>query len=399
MQDRPRRVRPGSPTSLKKANQALLVRALQVAGALTQAEIARVTGLAPSTVSNIVRELSARDLITVSRAEQHGRAVQAVRLSRSAGLVVGIDFGHRHLRVALADLAYEVLAEERVPLDDGHKVTDGLSEAGRIIDALLAEAETDRTHVIGIGMGLPAPIDLRTGQVGAPSILPGWVGVDAATVASERLGAAVRVDNDANLGALAEARWGAGRGAESLAYLKLSDGVGAGLLIGGQLYRGRSGTAGEIGHVTMNDFGPVCRCGNRGCLETLVSTGAVLDLLEPGHGPGLTIVGVVALARDGDVSCRRVLADTGHHVGIAVANLCNVVNPDRIVIGGELAQAGDLLLDSMWHTLNRYGIPSAVQTVDIVLAELGARSQLLGALALGLQGADPVIAALVRTAP
>lgn len=393
-----RRPSPGSPASLKEANQARLVEALQFAGTMTQADLSRSTGLAPSTVSNIVRELTASGLLCISPTVSRGRTAQAVRLSRGAGTLVAADFGHRHLTVAVADLAYEVLAERRVELDWDHRADDGLNAVQTIMVGLLDELGIGRELVVGAGIGLPAPIDSRTGQVGAPSQLPGWVGVDAAEAATERLGVPVMVDNDANLGALAEDRWGAGRGAENVAYVKLSDGVGAGLVIRGELYQGSIGTAGEIGHVTMNEFGALCRCGNRGCLEMLVGTSALLAQLAPNYGTGLTIAEVVRLARAGDVSCRRVLEDAGHHIGVAVANLCNVFNPDRVIIGGELAQAEELVLESLGRTLNRQGIPSAANAVDLVLAELGARSHLLGALVIASVGATSSVLASARLA-
>jgi predicted NBD/HSP70 family sugar kinase len=391
-----RRSSPGSPTSLKEANQARLIEALQFSGTMTQAELSRFTGLAPSTVSNIVRELTASGLLRVSPTVSHGRTAQAVRLSRGAGVLVAADFGHRHLTVAVADLAYEVLAEERVTLEWDHRVHDGLAEIDRIMDSLLPTLGLARELVVGVGMGLPAPIDVRTGEVGAPSQLPGWVGVDAAALATEKLGVPVRVDNDANLGALAEDRWGAGRGAENVAYLKLSDGVGSGLVIRGELYQGSIGTAGEIGHATMNEFGALCRCGNRGCLETLVGTPALLSQLAPTHGTALSIADVVRLAQGGDVACRRVLEDAGHHVGVAVANLANIFNPDRIIVGGELARAEGLIVESMRRTLKRQGIPSAAQAVQLVMAELGSRSQLLGALVIASGGASPAVLEAAR---
>ncbi len=398
MEPSARRPSPGSPASLKEANHARLIEALQFAGTMTQADLSRFTGLAPSTVSNIVRELSASGLLRVSPTVSRGRTAQAVRLSRGAGVLVAADFGHRHLTVAVADLAYEVLAEHRMELDWDHRVDDGLDAVQRILSRLLTELEIDRELVVGLGIGLPAPIDSRTGQVGAPSQLPGWVGVDAAAAATEQLGVPARVDNDANLGALAEDRWGAGRGAENVAYVKLSDGVGAGLVIRGELYQGSIGTAGEIGHVTMNEYGALCRCGNRGCLEMLVGTSALLAQLAPNYGTDLTIADVVRMARDGNVACHRILEDAGHHIGVAVANLCNVFNPDRVIIGGELAQADDLVLGSLRRTLNRQGIPSAAQAVDLVLAELGARSHLLGALVIASAGASPSVLAAGKLA-
>jgi predicted NBD/HSP70 family sugar kinase len=384
-----RRSSPGSPTSLKEANQARLIEALQSVGTMTQADLSRFTGLAPSTVSNIVRELTAAGLLEVSPTVSHGRTAQAVRLARAAGVLVAADFGHRHLTVAISDLAYQLLAQRRVELDWEHRVHDGLGTVERIMTELLVEAGVERGLVLGIGMGLPAPIDLRNGQVGAPSQLPGWVGVDAAALATDRLGVTVRVDNDANLGALAEARWGAGQGAQNVAYVKLSDGVGSGLVIRGELYRGAIGTAGEIGHATLDEFGEVCRCGNRGCLETLVGTGVLLDQLAVNHTRYGGIAEVVRLAKSGDVACRRVLEDAGQHIGVAVSNLCNIFNPDRVIIGGELAQADELLLGALRRVVNRQGIPSAAQAVRIVTAQLGDQSHLLGALVLASAGASP----------
>ncbi len=378
----PRRAGPGSSAALRAANRRRVLRAVQFAGVITQAELSRTTGLAAATVSNLVHELEDTGLVAVTGTVRAGRRARAVRLATPVGLVAGMDFGHRHLRVAVADLTCRVLAEARMDLPDRHRAVDGLAHAAHLLDSVLEQADVPRGGVLGVGLGLPAPIDSRTGLVGAPTILPGWVGVDPAALGETRFGVAVFVDNDANLGALAEATWGAGRGVANSAYLKLSDGVGAGLMLGGQLYQGRIGTAGEIGHTTLQEFGALCRCGNRGCLETLASTEAVLALLRPTHGPRLSVARAVELAHHGDAGCRRVLADTGRQVGIAAANLCNLVNPDRIIVGGELAAAGPLLLDPIRLTLCRYGIPSAVDDLDLVIGELGDRAQLRGAVAL-----------------
>lgn len=380
---------PGSQSSLRSANQQRVVRVLQSGGELTQAEIARRTGLAPATVSNLVRELTAGGLVEVAAAERPGQRGRAVKLTRSAGLAVGIDFGHRHLTVAVADLSHEILAEKRVELATGHRAEDGIERAGELLDDALVELGCGRDAVAAVGMGLPAPVESATHRIGGPSILPGWVGVDPAALAAERLALPVHVDNDANLGALAEHIWGAGRGMDDLAYIKLSDGVGAGLVLDGRLYRGRAGTAGEIGHTSLDEFGQVCRCGNRGCLETMVASHVVIGLLEPSRGPGLTIADVVALAEAGDAGCARVLADTGRHVGVAAAGLCNLLNPQLILIGGELALAGEWLLEPLRRAIERYAVPSAARTVQVRTAALGARAQVLGAVALGLRAANP----------
>lgn len=370
---------PGSQAALRSANQGRVLELLRSSGELTQAEVARLTGLAPATVSNIVRELTSAGVIDEADSGQRRRRL---RLARSAGLIAGVDFGHRHVTVAVANMSRQVIGERRIPLGPVESAQASLERARELLDELLRDIDGRFSDITTIGMGLPAPIDNATGKVGSVSILPGWVGVPAAQVAGDHFGCAVIVDNDANLGVLAEHTWGAGRGCDNLAFLKLADGVGAGLFLDGRLYRGRNGTAGEIGHTTFDEFGAVCRCGNRGCLETIVAARAVVELLEPRHGAGLTIAEVVRLAGEGDTACARVLSDTGRQVGVAVANLCNLFDPQRILIGGELAQAGELLLAPLRESVRRRGIPSSTRDLTIQLAELGPRGPVLGAVAL-----------------
>lgn len=277
--------------------------------------------------------------------------------------------------------------EVRADLPDGHGVADGLATAADLLERALDEAGARRAALRGAVLGLPAPLDLATGAVGASGVLPGWVGVPVAGRVAEHLGVPSWVDNDATLGTLAEQRWGALRGVDDGIFLKLSDGVGAGLVLDGRLYRGPDGTAGEIGHVAVDPgdrFAAVCRCGHRGCLETLVSTRTVTAMLEPLLGAPLTVADVVARARDGDAPSARVLADTGHHVGVALAGLCTVLTPRRIVVGGELAQAGDLLLGPLHAALGAAALPGTTRTADVVVAELAEHAPVLGALALAL---------------
>lgn len=164
----------------------------------------------------------------------------------------------------------------------------------------------------------------------------------------------------------------------------MASGVGAGLVINGQIYRGPGGTAGEIGHITLDESGPVCRCGNRGCLETFAAARYVLPLLQGSHGPELTMERVVELAREGDPGCRRVIADVGRHVGSGVASLCNLLNPSRVVLGGSLAEAGELVLAPIRESVGRYAIPSAARQLSVLTGSLGGRAEVLGALALVL---------------
>jgi predicted NBD/HSP70 family sugar kinase len=363
------------------------VEAVKLHGRLTQVEVAGVTGLSPATVSNIVKELVGAGVLTVRPTSRSGRRAQQVSLARTVGICVGVDFGYRHLRVALADLSHEVLAEQRLPLPADHRADAGLDRAALLVADLLDRIGASPQEVLAVGLGVPAPVDVTTGMVESDTILPGWGGVPLAGQLAGRLRAPVHVDNDANLAALAEVTYGAARGCSNVAYIHVAHGVGSGLVLGGQLFRGHAGTAGEIGHVTIDENGPICRCGNRGCLETFVRAQVLLDLLRSSHG-AMSLREVISRAQGGDAGCRRVIADAGRHIGVAAAGLCNLLNPERIVVGGGLAAAGDLLLDPMRDVVERFALPAAAASVQVVPGELKERAEVLGAVGLAVREAE-----------
>jgi predicted NBD/HSP70 family sugar kinase len=386
--------RTGSLESLRRLNRLRVIHALRDQGQISRAEIARRTGLSRSTVSSLVAELQADGLVIErpepgsAHGDQGGRPPILLSFDASAGAAVGIDFGHSHVRVAVSDLSSTILAEREARLDTDQDAQEGLDAAADLVAAALAEADVERARVIGAGMGIPGPIQHDDGVVGSTAILPGWVGVAAGAEMRRRLDLPVMVDNDANLGALAEAAFGAGRDAGDLIYLKVASGIGAGLILNGRLYRGSAGLAGEVGHVLVDPDGLVCRCGNRGCLETLAATGALVDLLRRSHGAELTVAKMIAAARDGDVGSRRVIADAGRAIGRAVATLLNVLNPELLVVGGDLAGAGDALLDGVRESIARAALPEAARMAGVVAGVLGDRAQVLGALALVVSEAD-----------
>ncbi len=360
-----------------------MLTALRARGALSQAELARCTGLAASTVSALVHDLLESGELSQERAGDRGARV--LRLSTPPGVVVGLDHGRRHLAVAVADLAGEIIADERMRIAEAMSAADSLVELRELVVRVLSTAGKTAADVHGAALGLPAPVDVRTGRLGSAFILPRWAGLDPAALCTEALGFPVTVHNDSNLGALGEARRGAGRGASHFAYIWVSEGMGAGLIINDQLYAGVGGIAGELGHTLQRaEHGDLCRCGNRGCLETIVSTPAVIRLLEPQIGPTADFGEVLRRIDAGDPLCVRVLAQTGRHIGIAVANLVNLFDPQRVIVGGELSSAGDVLLDPIVHMVRQYAIPSAAERVEIVRSELGKRSEVVGAAMVAL---------------
>ena len=376
---------PGSATSLRLANQRRVLSALLANGAktLTQSDLTRETGLASGTVSSIVRELAAQDILTTVPGS--GRRGTTVRLGRGAGLAAGIDFGHSHLAVVLGDMTGEVIGEalERIDADLSHEA--GLQLAGELLDRLLEDNGADRSVVRTIGMGLPAPITPHVDLSSA--ILPAWVGVNASEAATKALGRPVHVENDANLGALAEHRRGLGRGHDNIVFVKVSSGVGAGLIIHGEVFRGTDGTAGEIGHLTLDDQGPLCRCGSRGCLEAYAATGAALTMMAE-QLPEATIDDIIEAAKAGNVSALRVFEDAGMHLAWGLAAVTNLVNPGVILVGGDMSHAGDLILESARVGMRRHVLSGSAAATPVLVASLGDRASAIGALQLAIEATD-----------
>ena len=388
---------------LRDRNRSLVIDVLRRSGAASQAEVSRRTGLSRSTVSTLVSELRAGGIVTEvsTPAEarrtgaQGGRPPVQLMLDPAAGHAIGIDFGHSHVRVAVADLGHRILTETERALAVDDDPVGSLDAAAELTRMALTGAGVDPSSVIGVGMGVPGPVDRRTGRVGSTSILPGWLGISPADEMWQRLQLPVAVDNDANLGALAEAAWGAAIGCQDVAYIKISSGIGAGLVLGGRLHRGAHGTAGEIGHDVVDEAGPFCRCGNRGCLEAVAGGAAITEILSRIRHEPVSLAQALDLAEDGDLAARRVLAQVGRQIGVALAKLCNLVNPERVVIGGLLARGGDILIDPMRESVRRLAVDSAKE-VDIVASVFGERAGVLGALALVLREESPAFGDRLR---
>src|SRR4051794_17207222 len=375
----------GSLHGLRLRNRARVVAELRSAGTASRAELARRTGLSRTTISSLVADLQTAGLVAEGEAGGDGgpgRPGVLLTLKPSGGALLGIDFGHTHLRVAIADLSSNVLAERHRALDVDRAAQTALDAAAKMVDEVLEETGSDRTRVVGVGVGLPGPLDATSGKVGSTVILPGWAGLQPAAELERRLELPIVVDNDANLGALAEHAVGAGRGVPDVVYLKVASGIGAGLILGGRLHRGASGIAGELGHVLSSPDGLVCRCGNRGCLETVAAAPALLDLLRSSHSHDLAIPDLLRLAADGDLGVRRVFTDAGRSIGRALADLVNTVNPGLIIVGGELSAVGDPLLDGIRASIERYALPAAAAATEVVPGVLGDRAEVLGAIAL-----------------
>jgi len=380
----------GSLSWLRDRNRQRVLDVLRIRGRTSQADIARATGLSRTTIHTLIGELKQEEMVVEVDGRPAGAgsgrpAVQLV-LQKTSRAVLGIDFGHSHVQVAVADLAHNVLAERHRDLDVNHRAKEALDFSEEMAAEVLAEVGIDRSRVIGAGIGIPGPVDRERGTAGSATILPGWVGLRIADAMQKRLGLPVDIENDANLGALAELTWGAGRDCTNFAYIKAATGIGAGLVIDGALLRGATGTAGEIGHTTLDERGALCYCGNRGCLETVASGPAITRLVAEGNGEAPSLAEVIERAAAGDVRCRRAISDAGREIGVAVAGLCNLINPERVIIGGLLSRAGSILLQPLRESIRRHAVQAAAERVEVRAASFVERAELLGALALALRG-------------
>jgi len=368
-------------------------------GGISRAEIARQVGLSRSAVTSIVNDLLASKLVREAEngPATGGRRPILLEINPKRGRVVGIDIGATHLNIVLTDFSARVIREIEVPFDVNRDPEICLLEVDEQLRQTLEDAYLTLEDVMAIGLGVPGPVVAGEGMVIEPPLMPGWHKFPIKSHLEAHWGCLLSINNDAELGALGEWAYGAGRGESNLVYIKVGTGVGAGMLFNGTIYRGVSGSAGEIGHSMVNGQGPLCSCGNRGCLEAMaggkaiaqrakqaVSEGRRTQLANIQPGDEITAHDVAIAARMGDLVAQEIFTQAGNYLGIAIANLINLINPGVVVVGGGVAQIGDLLLEPIRYTAESWGLRAAVRSVRITAAILGRRSSSMGAVAQAL---------------
>ena len=276
-----------------------------------------------------------------------------------------------------------IVSEHEMPLAKDHRSDNEIRRVGMLISDMLETVSVDRDELLAVGVAMSAPMDARTGTVARPGILRGWEGIRIAEAIERALRVPVFVDNAGNVAAAAEYRLGALRGQSDAMLLDVGDGIGAGIIVGGRPYRGASGSAGEFGHTVIDEDGPLCRCGNLGCLEAVAGGAAIVDGLKSRYS-GLKLGDVIVRAMSGDDVCIRAIADAGRHIGVAAANLCSMFDPARLVVGGQLARSGELLLGPIRQVVDRSLASRTAPPPEIVAGQLGERAPMLGAIGLAL---------------
>ena len=390
----------GEPLNLREVGRVRVLQALQETGGTSRPELVRRTGLSRATVSALTAELIAAGLLREDEpsAEERGtgRPAQSLSLVPTAGYAIGADIGHQHVRVVLCDLSGTPLWDRVVAKDVDRAPEATLDLTVELIDE--ASADVPRERVLGLGVGIASPVRKDTGELGAASIMPGWAGRAVGAELTARTGLPTLLTNDANAGALAERRYGAGRNVADMVYIRLSAGIGAGIVTDGTLLLGATGLAGEIGHLPVASSGPICRCGNRGCLETVASPVAIARLLADSWHQPITPADLPRLIAASDRGTLRAIDDAGTAVGTALATLVTLFNPELVVIGGDLAHAGELLFAPIRRAIRRYALPSVAEQVSVVPGELGEQAEVRGAAALVLATAPTALAGSTKSA-
>ncbi len=386
-------LRKGNRDLIKEINRNLVLNLIKSRGPISRTEIARLSGLSPATVSGITAEFIASGLVhELGEGESTGgRRPVLLRLNPRAGFVVGVKLMEHAITSALTDLDAQVLHHRITPLaaTDAPVAPDAiLPVIVQAIEQTIAESQVERQRVLGIGVGLAGLVD---GEAGICRYSPffGWRDVPLAEPIAEHFGLPVYLENDVNTLTIAEQWFGYGHGVDHFVVVTVGRGVGAGIVVNGQFYRGALGGAGEFGHITLVDDGPPCDCGKRGCLEALASDPAVVRQARAAIALGertalaevapLTLDAVVEAADAGDELARRLLADSGHWLGIGIAALVNILNPQLVIVGGEGVRAGEWRFGPMRAAIQAHAFNGLADELEVVIEPSGDETWARGA--------------------
>ena len=388
---------------MRESNRLLILNYVREHGPVARAVIARATGLSATTVSTIIDALLQEGLVnegvTQKAVASSGRRVVPVHFNAVVGSILGIALGRNYLTMLLCDLSANVVSRRVLPFDTAQGAAICLPLLAEALRVFVLEQGLAWQQIVGAGLGMPGPIDPYLQGPITPPRMPGWHHVNVRDILSETLDIPVYLDNNANLGALGESRYGAGQGANNLIYLQLGAGIGGGLIMDSKLYRGTTGGAGEIGHMTVEPHGPLCSCGKPGCLEALAGAVAIVERARAARQASAqmptdeitTIAQVVQLAQEGDSGCTEALEYAGMSIGIALANLMNVLNPSLILLDGSSMRAGEQLLEPIRRSIAAYSLPEFQANTRVLPGALGGDATALGGVAVVLDaifGAD-----------
>jgi glucokinase-like ROK family protein len=394
-------VRKGNQKLVKSINRSIVLNIVREHGPVSRADVSRLSEFYPATVSSIVNDLISEGFVreTGLGDSTGGRQPIMLQLDRRAYVSCGVEISVDRLKACVTDLDAQVIASEERPLDWKQGPRECMPSVVDAAQKVLDRAGVGPERILGIGVVYPGPVDDETGMILASPHMPGWGGFALKEALEAEFRFPIVVDNDANAAAWGEKWFGAAKGHSSYLYIMADYGLGGGIVIDDQLYRGRNGGAGEFGHMTVDVDGPQCKCGNFGCLDVMASAeaivnkvisdikrGAVTSCIELAGGSidAVTIDTVLEAAGNGDAHSRAVVEEAGRYLGIGLASLVNWFNPELIVLGGRLPLESPLYLESASETARRRAWSALGKNVCIVLSTLGPSACLIGAASLML---------------
>ncbi len=375
---------------------------IRAEGPITRRELANRTGLNRSTLSEVIVRLLDLSLIRESGNYKliDGRRFRMLEISGSGDMVVGVEFTGEKVYALVANMASEVLWHEKRPVPKGSSKEDILGCVEGAIEAALREARRIGDHVIGIGHADVGLVDAAEERVVISSVAPGWKDVPLKKVLAEKFKLPVFIQNVSNTMVLAEAWWGIGRGMKDILYVYLGNGIGVAYYHKGEVLGGATNSLGELGHTIVKKDGPICECGNRGCLEAIAGGKAIVKRVRDYINSGvrtlmsdssdfdikrLSLDDVVSAARAGDKLCATVLDEATEYLSIGVVNVVNLFNPDLVIFGGTLAKSRDLVIDSIKRSVKTRCLPHSVSNLRMEISAFGEDGPALGAATLAIR--------------
>jgi glucokinase-like ROK family protein len=379
-----------------------VIRALRRQGRISRTEISNITGWSKAKASHEIRGLVDKGyLVEVGEGtSQGGRKPRLLRINNQLGYIAGIDIGATSLDIALADVTGLILQRCSEATDVHFKPESVLGRCSELLLELIQAQGATSDQILGIGVGVPGPVDFARGVLVAPPLMPEWENFLIRDFFKKTFPSAfVVVDNDVNIMALGEQRAGDGTGVDHFIFIKIGTGIGAGIISNGKLHRGNDGSAGDIGHICVDKNGPLCACGNKGCLEAMAAGPAVaskaMEAARNGSSPTLSQIreskGGVIRPEDVNVACREgdqaaldIIRDSGQMIGDVLASLVNFFNPSHIFIGGGIAKFGNHLLVAIRRAVLHRSLPLATTHLSIKFSRMGSNAGVVGAISLAL---------------
>lgn len=371
----------GDQNLVKKINKSIILNVIQDQCPLSRARISEVTGLNKATVSSLVNELITENLVhEIGPGESSGgRRPVMLLFNKDAGYSIGVDLGVNYILLVLTNLQGNIVTEKTVPLDEQatNYVIPLLKSS---IQSIIDEAPSSPYGIVGIGIGVPGTTDNSGKILFAPNL--NWTNIDIKEEIRNEFDIPVVVDNEANAGSYGEKLYGAGKNTSNLIYVSAAIGIGAGIIIGDELYKGSSGVSGEIGHFTINANGKKCRCGNRGCWELYASENTLLQqakkLDEFHEQPHLSIDTLIEAANQGNKNVINLFNSIGEYLGIGLINIVNTFNPELVIIGNRLSEIRDWINNPIHRVLEARLMPYQCKHTKIAFSQLGTHSCALG---------------------